>query len=527
MSIKIGDIHRKLAPFLVTGLSGTGLYTPERELLAEAPPAGIILFARNVLTAGQLLELSDEIRSIVEDASGMTPLIMADHEGGRISVLADAAGVPPSPMAAWSGRSEELLTSVLKNTMTMLRSCGVDLVLAPVADIASEPLNPVIGTRSFGEDPAEVAEAVRIAVRTMAENGILSCVKHFPGHGRTSSDSHLTLPVLGRSVGQIRGEELLPFTAGIEAGADLVMTAHIALAEGGPPASLDRDLVTGLLRDELGFEGVVITDALEMAGALPDGIAMRSVDPSAGEKAPDAVPALIAARALEAGNDLLLMSRPIREVYRELQEHEEILGQLLGADGPAAAMKKAAGRIAALREKAASGLPEEDENLVVLDTAAGKISAEWMLMKRLFEGVDISGNHILPVFLGEKADFDNFVVRRFISWILHGYTGQAGAKFNIDPVQVTDISASGGGELLLYEPALGPGKGRCLVILCRRPQPEEVLRELTAGYDLVAAAARPWDAGLVPEGTPVITTYGVYDAAAHWLGSVLKTGDWP
>ncbi|MCK4549008.1 MAG: glycoside hydrolase family 3 protein, partial [Candidatus Krumholzibacteria bacterium] len=275
----IRDIHRHLSPFLVTGLAGTELTPAERELLSLAPPAGVILFSRNVESSDQLRLLTSDIRTIVEAASGLTPLIMADHEGGRISVLAAAIGTPPSQMAAWIPRSGKLLSDIVARTAFRMRYCGVNLSLSPVADVASEPLNPVIGTRSFGEDQATVSAAVRIAVRTIAGEGALSCLKHFPGHGATVFDSHLTLPVIGRTIEQLRAEELPPFIAGMEEGADTVMTAHIALAEGDPPASLDRRIVTGLLREKLGFEGVIITDALEMAGVLPDGIAMKSIDP--------------------------------------------------------------------------------------------------------------------------------------------------------------------------------------------------------------------------------------------------------
>ncbi|HER43830.1 MAG TPA: glycoside hydrolase family 3 protein, partial [Candidatus Eisenbacteria bacterium] len=424
----ISDIHRKLAPFLVSGLDGTVLTPAERRILSVAPPAGVILFHRNVESIEQLCRLTGEIRMLIGKASGLSPLIAADHEGGRISVLARAIGVPPSQMAAWNPRSEKLLDSFVASTAFKMRHCGLSLALSPVADVASEPLNPVIGTRSFGEDSASVSDAVRIAVRALAREGMLSCLKHFPGHGASVRDSHMTLPVIGKSIEQLREVELPPFIAGIEEGADTVMTAHIALAEGGPPASLDRGTVNGILREMLGFTGVIITDALEMAGALPDGVAMRSVDPAAGKRSGEAVPASIAARALEAGNDLLLMSRPLEEVYDELAEHAVPLLEKFRDPALRKMMESSSERIASLREKVHLPPAESHGGMQNAVAKVREACRDEPVMARYYflDGeaetpVEVRGGPpgpALPVFLGEKADFDNYVVRRFIYRIL-------------------------------------------------------------------------------------------------------------
>ena len=517
MSGSISDIHLKLAPLLVTGLSGTELTPAERELLTMAPPAGVILFHRNVESIGQLRRLTEDIRTAIEAGSGMQPLVMADHEGGRISVLAAAIGAPPSQMAAWAPRSGEILSGIVAYTASRMRECGINVTLSPVADVASEPLNPVIGTRSFGDDPETVSEAVRTAVRAIAGEGILSCLKHFPGHGSTVLDSHLTLPAADRTADQLREEELPPFKAGIGEMADMVMTAHIALAGSDIPASLDRGIVTGLLREELGFTGVVITDALEMAGVLPDRIAMKSIDPAGARKAVDAVPASVMAKALEAGNDLLLMSRPVEEVYVELGFHENSLREALSGAAMEGLMERSSDRVAAMRKRIS----------VVHADSPGPDSVgcreESRLMETLLPDIQ-AGAPALPVFLGEKKDFDSYVVRRFIFRLLGGidHPGAApelpiGAD-DLCPVMADDGRESG---LFTFEPVSEPDKARSLVLLCRKPPPGDLIRGLVPDFDSVVAAERPWDAGLLPPGTSLAVTYGTCDAAADRLAGML------
>ena len=520
MAHSISDIHRRLAPFLVTGLSGTELTAGERELLSQAPPAGVILFYRNVESIDQLQRLTGEVNGIIESASGLPPLIMADHEGGRISVLARAIGAPPSQMAIGQSGGKVLVPRILGRTARRMKRCGINLTLSPVADVNSEPLKPVIGTRSFGEDPESVSGAVREAVRTIAEEGMLSCLKHFPGHGATVFDSHLTLPTIGKTIEELQEVEFPPFVAGIEEGADTVLTAHIALSEGDPPASLDRRIVTGLLREKLGFEGVVITDALEMAGVLPDGKAMSSIDPGAADdKAAGAVPAAVIRRALEAGNDLMLMSRPIGEVYDEIAEYEASLSDISQDEASAA-------RITMLRKRVdtasldTSGDDTDDDSEPLSNFAVFSIpnEREYGFPKE-----------IRPVFTGWKRDFDDYVVRRFISRVFEGLDRaglRPGPVPDLDrpePVRLDDGSESG---LYTLGQAGWTGSGKVLFLLCRKSPPEEIIRDAALGCEAVVVAARPWDAGMLPDDIPLIITYGIYDGAADQVGDVLGGSGW-
>jgi len=451
-------------------------------------------------------------------------------------------------MAAWRPGSGKLLAGIVAATSRLMSVCGINLSLSPVADVNSEPLNPVIGTRSFGEDPEEVSAAVRIAVRALAGEGMLSCLKHFPGHGAAALDSHLTLPVIGRTIEELRKEELPPFIAGIEEGADTVMTAHIALTEGDPPASLDSEIVTGLLRGKLGFKGVVITDALEMAGVLPDGLAMKSVDPASGRrKSSAAVPASIAARALGAGNDLLLMSRPLEEVYSELALYSAVLVDELSTAALAGRMEESAERIVSLRERANTA-SEEDPSTGGLQTSLDR-GRDAYLNAALLTGslCSAASETVAPVFLGAESDFDSYVVRRFIFRVLEGLagvgpyeghpdddhrddypdrvSGRVQERF-FDPDKLAPVGTDGGLEtgLYLFEPVMRPVSKRVLFLLCRKPPPEDVIRTVAAGYDSVVAAGRPWDAALLPPGTSVVVTYGIYDAAADRIASMIRGG---
>ncbi|MBD3179972.1 MAG: hypothetical protein GF417_10445, partial [Candidatus Latescibacteria bacterium] len=248
------SLHLKFWRHSVAGISGPYLSEEEIGLIKEYPPAGIILFARNVEDARQLRKLTSELSGINPDL-----LIMADHEGGMISVLADGAGVPPSQFAMGRVESGELRREVYRETASRMRCLGVDTLLGPLADINSNPENPVIGTRAFPGSAGEVGRLVAEEVEEFRRAGLLTCLKHFPGHGGTGTDSHLALPEapgLSTENGRIAA---IPFRNGIEAGADMVMTGHLEVGESGIPSSLDRPVID-YLRSALGFEGVVITD---------------------------------------------------------------------------------------------------------------------------------------------------------------------------------------------------------------------------------------------------------------------------
>ena len=247
----------------------------------------ITLFAYNVRDPEQLAGLTAALRAERPDL-----VISIDEEGGDVTRLEADRGSSYPGNAALGAVDDPVLTERVAGAIAgALARAGVDLNLAPVADVNSNPLNPVIGVRSFGPDPGRVARHVRAFVAGTQRHGVAACAKHFPGHGDTSADSHRELPVAG---GDLDGM-LLPFRAAIEADVKVVMVGHLLVpALDELPASLSRLIVTDLLRGELGFDGVVMTDALEMA-AVSDTFGVEEA----------AVRALIAgADTLGLGHDL-------------------------------------------------------------------------------------------------------------------------------------------------------------------------------------------------------------------------------
>lgn len=534
---------RRLAAHLVVGLEGTALTAGERALFEESPPAGVILFARNVDGAARLRRLAHEVRSVIAASSGLVPLVAADHEGGRISVLAGAIGVPPTQMAAWMPRDEGLLASLASSLSSMMLELGVNTTLSPVADIYSTPEDPVIGTRSFAVDERSVSEAVRIWVEAAGRTGIITCLKHFPGHGSAVEDSHLTLPVLGRDVEGLRKTDILPFEAGIEAGADMVMTGHVKPRGEAGPASLDPRIAGGLLRSELGFAGPVITDALEMAGALGGRIPDSSIPAAGSSGSEDALPSAVVTAALEAGNDLLLMSRPAAVVYAELARTAAgPFGRML-EEGPER-LDLSLGRIAGLREKAAraSRGPGPIARLVRTEAAIASKSVRVVRDPRgilgRFEGLKLSvGREVEFTAAGRREDLECPAAVMFTRMLLGGIdriassadtagvSGWSGeGEWKPSPIDRAGRYAADGGGILTAGPmTAGRGEGRLsvLALMFRRPVERNLLRRLMEGRDVVLALERSEDADVAPEGCAVIATSGIYNAAAGTIVPML------
>ncbi len=246
---------------LMIDLSGPSLTPDERAFLSEHPVGGVCLFARNIEDRFQVAELTSELRSLCGDAL----LVATDQEGGGVVRALDVP-YPPSAMALGAVDDPALTEKVGAATARGLRAQGINLNFAPVADVNSNPRNPVIADRAFGESPAHVARHVAAFVRGTQAAGVAACAKHFPGHGDTETDSHLGLPILEADLERLEELEFVPFRAALAADVAAVMTAHIVLPQLGAhyPATLSKDVLTGLLRDRLGFDGVVFTDALNM-----------------------------------------------------------------------------------------------------------------------------------------------------------------------------------------------------------------------------------------------------------------------
>ncbi len=297
---------RKIECHKVIGLAGPELLPHESKYLEFHKLSGVILFERNIQSSPQVRELVEQVNERLSVDDHGTPLIMVDHEGDFVAELKELIGVPPSAMAIGATGDPAFAREVAYETGVAMQKLGVNVVLAPVADCYFDPACSVTGLRTFGKDPDRVAEFVCETIRGYSDAGVVTCVKHFPGHGSTGEDSHVTLPKVDKSLDDLRASDLVPFDNAIRAGADMVMMSHVAFSlasadAGVIPASFDSRLIDGVLRKELGFEGPIITDALEMEGARAH-VKERYGGLTGGFE-----------RSILAGCDLLLYSQPVPE----------------------------------------------------------------------------------------------------------------------------------------------------------------------------------------------------------------------
>jgi beta-N-acetylhexosaminidase len=332
-----GGLEPAVAACLFPGFEG--LVVPDwlRRRLAEGL-GGVVLFARNVNDPQQLSELTTALRS---ENPGL--LIAIDEEGGDVTRLEASGGSSfPGNLALGAVDDLGLTRRVAAAIGGELASVGVNLDLAPMADVLVDPANPIVGVRSFGSDPQLVARHVAAFVEGMQSVGVAACAKHFPGHGETAADSHLELPNAETDRETLFVRALPPFAAAVTAGVRTVMTAHIRFtALDDEPATLSAEVI-GLLREELDFDGLVITDALEM-NAIRDTIGLEEG----------------AVRALAAGADALCLGadRTPLEIER-VQEAvaEAVRGGRLSEER----LLEAGGRIAATAAWASSPSPRND-----------------------------------------------------------------------------------------------------------------------------------------------------------------------
>ncbi|MGY0002506.1 glycoside hydrolase family 3 N-terminal domain-containing protein [Micromonospora sp. I033] len=310
------------------------------DLLADGL-AGHTLFGTNIHDPAQVAATTAALRAGRPDV-----LIAIDEEGGDVTRLAHATGSPYPGNAALGAVDDLTLTrQVYAAIGAELAALGINLDLAPTVDVNTADENPVIGTRSFGADPARVAAHSAAAVAGLQSAGVAACAKHFPGHGATVADSHYELPTVDVPPAVLRDRDLPPFAAVVDAGVRAVMTAHIRVPAltGDGPATFSRAVLVDLLRGEYGFTGAVITDALEMKGAA---LAAGGVGPAA-------------VRALAAGADLLCIGA---KVDAGLVEHvvEEIAAALADGRLDRARVEEAAGRAAELAAWTGAGASAAD-----------------------------------------------------------------------------------------------------------------------------------------------------------------------
>jgi beta-N-acetylhexosaminidase len=297
-------LEQKVGQLMMVGFGGTQADEQVAALVRGRRAGGVCLFKRNIAGAEQVAVLNDALREMLAD--WIPPFIAVDQEGGNVVRILDGAVVLPGNMALGATRSEELAYEAGREQARTLKLLGFNMNLAPVLDVNVNPRNPVIGIRSFGDRPDLVTHLGLAFVRGQQDADIVTVAKHFPGHGNTDADSHRALPVMRETRAELM-EQIAPFREVIRRGLDGLMTAHVAIpAVTGSdlPATLSRSILTRMLRKEIGFDGLVVTDELEMeAIARRYGVGHAAV------------------MAVAAGADMVLIPwRPEKktEVYRAL-----------------------------------------------------------------------------------------------------------------------------------------------------------------------------------------------------------------
>ncbi len=284
-------LREKIGQLFMLGIHGTEPSKELRELFKTYQPGGVILFSRNLEDPEQATHLTNALQKLVLK---MPLLVAIDQEGGRVARLPKGFTVFPGQGALGRIGTTDMAYAFAEVTARELRAIGVNMDLAPVLDVNTNPHNPIIGDRSFGQDP-ELVETLGLAVIAgLQDNGVLACGKHFPGHGDTATDSHKELPTVSHSLDRLRTMELRPFVHCIQNGMAALMTAHVRYPAWDPdfPATLSPAILTDLLRAQLHFKGLVLTDDLEMHAILDSyGIEEAAI------------------RAFQAGADILLICK--------------------------------------------------------------------------------------------------------------------------------------------------------------------------------------------------------------------------
>jgi beta-N-acetylhexosaminidase len=287
------SVEQRAGQAMAIAFHGSSVTSAVEDMIRTRGVGGVVLRAENAPNAAGLARICADLQRIAAEAK-IPPLFLAlDQEGGSVARVSSGMTVLTSQMGL-AATPDAVATVQRAATITAgeLRSSGVNWNFAPVADVNNEPLNPIIGNRSFGSDPQRVSTLVAAAVRAYAAAGLLCCAKHFPGHGAATVDSHLALPIIDVDRARLDRVELPPFRAAIAAGVPAIMLAHLIVPALDPtpsiPASLSRRITTDLLRRELGFAGLAVTDDLEMGALASIGEA------AAGE------------RAIQAGADFVL-----------------------------------------------------------------------------------------------------------------------------------------------------------------------------------------------------------------------------
>lgn len=327
------SLRHQIGQMIIAGFPSLEVDDQACRLVEEYQVGNFILFARNMKTARQTAALCDGLSRMTFEKLGVAPFISADQEGGMVSRITEGAALFSGAMALSAGADLQQARQVGKNCGEMLRAMGINVNFAPVLDVNIEPMNPIIGNRSYGDDPQRVADVGCAVMEGMVEGGVIATLKHYPGHGNVNTDSHLDLPVNHTDPAVLEKTEFLPFQQAFRRGAPALMSCHIVFPKIDPelPATLSPAIIGDLLRKKQGFDGLVFTDCMEM-DAIQKGWGM----------------ARGAVLAVAAGCDVLCISHHLEQVQSAVEAIEQAV-----ADGiiPRSRIQESYDRIMAAKKK--------------------------------------------------------------------------------------------------------------------------------------------------------------------------------
>jgi beta-N-acetylhexosaminidase len=333
----VTPLARLAGQLLSVGFDGASPSDQLRARIASGEVGGVMLFRPNIVDPAQLASLVGALRALAP--AGAPLLVSIDQEGGLVQRLRAPATVWPPMLSVGAGGDPTRTAAVGRALGEELAALGIGWDFAPVLDVHTNPANPVIGNRAFGSTPEAVAAHGLAFWRGLRAAGLVGCAKHFPGHGDTRTDSHHELPVVEHDLDRLRRVELAPFAAAARAGVEAFMTAHVLYPALDPdrPATLSRRIATELLRGELGFSGVLVSDDLGMK-AVADRYSIEE----------------LATGAIEAGVDHLLVREPAE---RQVAAFEAIVRAAESRSAVRARVEESAARVAALKAACVVPMP--------------------------------------------------------------------------------------------------------------------------------------------------------------------------
>ncbi len=501
-------LRQKIGQLIFAGFPAT---TPSEEfirLVEEYKVGNVILFSHNIKSAPQVRQLCTDLQKLIRGENGNPAFISVDQEGGMVVRLTKDCTNVPGAMAVAATNEPKNAYIAGEITGRELHALGINMDLAPSVDINSNPENPVIGVRSYGDNPQDVSTYGIEMMHGLNSGGVMAVLKHFPGHGDTAVDSHLALPSVHKSIEELEKTDFLPFQNAINSGAEAVMTSHILfphIENDNYPATTSHTIITGLLKERMGFRGLVMTDCLEMnaikeyygsakgaLAAIKAGVDMVFISHSAKivEEAVKLIEAAITSGELQMERLEAAVSKVLE--YKGKYAHDNITDADLSVVGCAAHRTEAArissASIALVRDKRKQ-LPLSGKNVLFVGCYASHITNAMSLINKAFN---------FPDFMTEKLGGEALIINTVPQ--LEDMERVLSAAKDKDAV----VFGTYNGHLF---------KGQL-----------EILNRLCKEHDNVIAVAlrNPYDIGSIDEKAAAIATYEYTPLSLEALVKVLK-----